>query len=72
MTQAELRIRMLWAWASSQAEGRRAAMREQDPERGDGLLVWVIMVAALAAAAIIIVAIIVNKAQTKANDVQTQ
>jgi hypothetical protein len=72
MTLAEIQIRMLWAWAISHTESRRSALREQDPERGDGILVWVIMVAALAAAAIIIVAIIVNKAQTKANDVQTQ
>lgn len=63
---------MLYAWAHTQVAWRRDAMREQDPERGDGILVWVIMVAALAAAAIVIVAIIVNKAQTKANDVQTQ
>jgi hypothetical protein len=72
MTTAEVQVRMLWAWASTHVDARRTAMREQDPERGDGILQWVIMVALLAAAAITIVAIIVTKATDKANQTQTQ
>jgi hypothetical protein len=43
-----------------------------DPERGDGILIWVVMTALLAAAAIAIVAIIVQKATSTANNTQTQ
>jgi heme/copper-type cytochrome/quinol oxidase subunit 2 len=61
--------RALWLWASL----RIAAMREDDErERGDGILIWVIMTAALAVAAIAIVAIIVTKARDTANNTNTQ
>jgi hypothetical protein len=72
MTLTGVQIRMVWAWAHGLVDSRRVALRAEDPERGDGILVWVIMVALLAAAAITIVAIIVTKAKNTANNVKTQ
>jgi hypothetical protein len=72
MTLTEVQIRMVWARAHGLVDSRRAALKAEDPERGDGILVWVIMVALLAAAAITIVAIIVTKAKNTANNVKTQ
>jgi hypothetical protein len=72
MTLTGVQIRMVWAWAHHLVDSRRAALKAEDPERGDGILVWVIMVALLAAAAITIVAIIVTKAKNTANNVKTQ
>lgn len=60
-------LQLAWAWVQK----RREEMR-QEPERGDGILVWVVMTALLVAAAIAIVAIIVAKATDKANNTQTQ
>jgi hypothetical protein len=71
MSSAELQVQMLVAWTVGQLRKRVRALREE-PERGDGILVWVIMVALLAAAAITIVAIIVTKATSTANNVKTQ
>ena len=68
MTTLEAEIRLLMAWTHS----RIRALHNEDPERGDGILVWVIMTAILAAAAITIVAIIVTKAKDKANNTNTQ
>lgn len=68
MTLIETQIRLLVAWTRTRVQ----ALYDEDPERGDGILVWVIMTAILAAAAIAIVAIIVTKATNKANDVNTQ
>ena len=68
MTAAEVQIRMLVAWTMS----RVRALQDEDSERGDGILVWVVMTAILVAAAIAIVAIIVTKATNKANDTNTQ
>jgi hypothetical protein len=68
MTVIETQIRLLMAWTRTRVQ----ALHEEDPERGDGILVWVIMTAILAAAAITIVAIIVSKATNKANDTNTQ
>lgn len=66
MGATETQIRLLWAWARA----HNAQLRGSD--RGDGILVWVIMTAILAAAAITIVAIIVNKATSTANKTKTQ
>jgi hypothetical protein len=67
-------IRLIRWWTQTYLEAlqqqRRAALA--DPERGDGILIWVVMTALLAAAAIAIVAIIVTKAKTTANNTQTQ
>ena len=67
MTDTEVQVRLLMAWAHTHLQARVTAIREQDPERGDGILVWVVMVALLVAAAIAIVAIIVAKAKDTAN-----
>jgi hypothetical protein len=64
-------IQLIWWWTRTQVRIRRQAIRE-DPERGDGILIWVVMTALLAAAAIAIVAIIVAKAKSTANSTQTQ
>jgi len=64
-------IQLIWWWTQAQLHTRRQLMREE-PERGDGILIWVVMTALLAAAAIAIVAIIVNKAKSTANNTQTQ
>jgi hypothetical protein len=68
-------IQLLYWWAQAQSSAftqrRREALTE-DPERGDGILIWVVMTALLAAAALAIVAIIVAKAKSTANDTQTQ
>jgi hypothetical protein len=64
MTEAQ----MLWVWT----RGRVQMLKSEDPERGDGILIWVVMTAILAAAAIAITAIIVNKARDTANNTQTQ
>jgi hypothetical protein len=68
MTTLAVEIRLLVAWTQARVQ----ALRSEDPERGDGILVWVIMTAILAAAAITIVAIIVAKATSKANNTNTQ
>ena len=60
-------IRMVWAWFCARREAMKA-----EPDRGDGILVWVIMTALLVAAALAIVTILVTKATNKANQVQTQ
>jgi hypothetical protein len=68
MTTTEAEIRLLIAWTRARVH----ALYSEDGERGDGILVWVIMTAILAAAAIAIVAIIVTKATNKARDTNTQ
>jgi len=72
MTDTEVQVRLLMAWARTHLQARATALREQDPERGDGILASVVMVALLVAAAIAIVAIIVAKAKDTANKTQTQ
>lgn len=80
MTDAEVQVRFLVAWAQTQLQRRLGGRvgtlwddrRDADPERGDGILVWVIMVALLSAAAIVVVAIIVNKAKSTATNTKTQ
>lgn len=64
-------IQLIWWWTQAQVSMRRQILREE-PDRGDGILIWVVMTALLAAAAIAIVAIIVNKAKSTANNTQTQ
>jgi hypothetical protein len=64
-------IQLIWWWTQAQLRTRRQLLREE-PDRGDGILIWVVMTALLAAAAIAIVAIIVNKAKSTANNTQTQ
>lgn len=61
-------VQALWFWM----RWRISMITEQDPERGDGILIWVVMTALLAAAAIAIVAIIVAKATDTANNTKTQ
>ena len=68
MTALEAQISLLVAWTHARVQ----ALHDEDPERGDGILIWVIMTAILAAAAITIVAIIVTKATNKANTTNTQ
>ena len=58
---------MLWVWTLARAQAVKTK-----PDRGDGILPWVITTALLAAAAIAIVAIIVTKAKTTASNVNTQ
>ena len=72
MTLIEAELRLVLAWTQAWARSRVQALREEDSDRGDGILTWVIVTAALAAAAIIIVAIIVAKAKDKANKTNTQ
>jgi hypothetical protein len=67
MTAIELQVRFLMAWTHVRVQALR-----KDPERGDGILIWVIMTALLAAAAITIVTIIVTKAKDQANNTQVQ
>ncbi len=61
-------IQFVMAWFHA----RMAQLGEQDRERGDGILIWVVMVALLAAAAVAIVAIIVTKATDTANNINVQ
>jgi hypothetical protein len=67
-------IQLLYYWTRTQLNALNQRRLDQmgDPERGDGILIWVVMTALLAAAAIAIVAIIVNKAKSTANNTQTQ
>jgi hypothetical protein len=69
-------IQLAWWWTQAHLDSYQRARREtllgDDPERGDGILIWVVMTALLAAAAIAIVAIIVAKARSTANNTQTQ
>jgi hypothetical protein len=67
-------IQLLYYWTRTHltALHRRQQELSGDPERGDGILIWVVMTALLAAAAIAIVAIIVTKAKNTANNTQTQ
>jgi hypothetical protein len=67
-------IQFLYYWTRSHLTALQQRQRELggDPERGDGILIWVVMTALLAAAAIAIVAIIVTKAKSTANNTQTQ
>lgn len=60
-------LTLLWAWFRQRQAEYTARL-----DRGDGILVWVIMTALLAAAALAIVAIIVTKATDKANQTQVQ
>lgn len=61
-------LQLVRAWFQTRLE----EMKEQQSDRGDGILIWVIMTALLAAAAIAIVAIVVTKATDTANNTQTQ
>jgi hypothetical protein len=67
-------IHLIYYWTRAQLTvlNQRRLAEMGDPERGDGILIWVVMTALLAAAAIAIVAIIVNKAKSTANNTQTQ
>lgn len=67
-------IQLIYYWTRTHLTALQQRQRELggDPERGDGILIWVVMTALLAAAAIAIVAIIVTKAKNTANNTQTQ
>jgi hypothetical protein len=66
-------VRLAWTWMMLQAGvlRDRARARTQD-QTGAGIVETVIIIAAFAAAAIVIVGILVTKARTAANNVQTQ
>lgn len=64
-------IQLLWAWAITHVRAMKRELHDH-PERGDGILIWVIMTALLAAAAIAIVAVIVAKAKSTAGNTKTQ
>jgi hypothetical protein len=68
----EIQLIYYWTRTHLTALSRRRLEQVEDPERGDGILIWVVMTALLAAAAIAIVAIIVSKAKSTANNTQTQ
>ena len=68
MTIIEAQIRLLVAWTRARVQ----VLQNEDPERGDGILIWVLVTALLAAAAITIVGLIVTKATHMANDTNTQ
>ena len=68
----EIQLIYYWTRTHLNALSQRRMEVGDDPERGDGILIWVVMTALLAAAAIAIVAIIVGKAKTTANNTQTQ
>jgi hypothetical protein len=67
-------IQLIYYWTRAHLTALQQRQRDLggDPERGDGILIWVVMTALLAAAAIAIVAIIVTKAKNTANNTQTQ
>lgn len=67
-TDMPVEIQLIVAWASH----RIAMFKADDPERGDGILPWVVLTAVLVAAALAVGLIIVNKAKQTANNVQTQ
>jgi len=71
-----LELQMLWVWTRTQLARRgepgRGELMRAEGDRGDGILIWVIMVSLLAAAAIIVVAIIVAKAKSTATNTATQ
>jgi hypothetical protein len=62
-----VQIQMVWAWFSARIE----AVREQDGDRGE-IVNTAIVIGLLAAAAIIVGAILLTKATSAANNVQTQ
>jgi hypothetical protein len=68
----EIQLIYYWTRTHLTALNQRRLEQAGDPERGDGILIWVVMTALLAAAAIAIVAIIVGKAKSTANNTQTQ
>lgn len=61
-------IQMVMAWFHAQT----ARLRDEDGERGDGILIWVVMTALLVVLAIAVVAIISTKARDTANNINTQ
>ena len=68
----EIQLIYYWTRTHLTALNHRRLEQAGHPERGDGILICVVMTALLAAAAIAIVAIIVNKAKSTANNTQTQ
>ena len=68
----EIQLLYYWTRVHLTALHQRQQQLSGAPERGDGILIWVVMTALLAAAAIAIVAIIVTKAKNTANNTQTQ
>lgn len=62
-----VQIQLVWAWFSARVD----EVREQDGDRGE-IVNTAIVIGLLAAAAIIVGAILLTKAITAANNVQTQ
>jgi hypothetical protein len=66
-------IQMTLAWTKAYTDRWRAWTRHRtESDTGGGIVEYVIIVGLVAAAAIVIVAILVTKARTAANNVQTQ
>lgn len=68
----EIQLLCCWTRVKLAVLAHRRLEQAGDRQRGDGILIWVVMTALLAAAAIAIVAIIVAKAKSTAADTQTQ
>jgi hypothetical protein len=62
-----VQIQLVWAWFSARID----QVREQDGDRGE-IVNTAIVIGLLAAAAIIVGAILLTKATSAANNVQTQ
>jgi hypothetical protein len=60
-----LQFELVWMMALGRARSMRSA-----PDRGDGILIWVVMTALLVGAAVAIVTIVVGLANNKASKVQ--
>lgn len=63
-----LQIQMLWVYAMAY----KNAVPAEERDRGDGILVWVVVVAALVVIALAVVAIIGTKAKNTGNGIKTQ
>jgi hypothetical protein len=63
-----LQVQMLWAWATAYTNSIPAEERD----RGDGVLVWVVVVAAMVVAALVVVALVSQKSQDTVTNIKTQ
>ncbi len=63
-----LQVQMLWAYAMAYKDSTPAEERD----RGDGILVWVVVIAALVVIALAVVALIGTKAKNQVGKINTQ
>jgi hypothetical protein len=63
-----LQIELLWAYAMA----FKNSIPADERDRGDGVLVWVVVVAALVVVALAVVALIKTKATTQVSKINTQ